>query len=104
MENTAAAKTSHRKMREGKVVSDKMDKSIVVRVMRYTEHPLYGKRITKTKKYVAHDEQNTCRIGDEVKIGETRPLSKTKRWELVEIIRRAPVFGQTVGEGEGAQK
>lgn len=84
---------SHRKIRIGNVVSDKMDKTIVVRVTRYAEHPLYGKRIVKSKKYVAHDAENTCRVGDEVRIGETRPLSKTKRWELLEVVRRAPVFG-----------
>lgn len=102
MENTAA-KTSHRKMRIGSVVSDKMDKSIVVRVTRYAEHPLYGKRIVKSKKYIAHDEQNTCRMGDEVRIGETRPMSKMKHWELLEVIRRAPVFGQAPEDGKGEE-
>jgi len=92
-------RASHRKTRIGSVVSDKMDKSIVVRVTRYAEHPLYGKRIVKAKKYIAHDAENTCRVGDEVKIGETRPLSKTKHWELLEIIRRAPVFGSERVEG-----
>jgi len=86
------ARVSHRKTRIGSVVSDKMDKSIVVRVVRYAEHPLYGKRIVKAKKYIVHDAENTCRVGDEIRIGETRPLSKTKHWELLEIIRRAPVF------------
>jgi len=86
-------RASHRKTRIGSVVSDKMDKSVVVRVTRYAEHPLYGKRIVKAKKYIVHDAENMCRVGDEVKIGETRPLSRTKRWELLEIIRRAPVFG-----------
>ena len=81
------------KVRTGIVVSDKMDKTIVVRVERMAEHPLYGKRIKRAKKYVAHDAENTCRMGDEVRIRETRPLSKTKRWELLEITRRAPVFG-----------
>lgn len=85
-------RASHRKTREGIVVSDKMDKTVIVRVARYTEHPLYGKRIIKVKKYVAHDEENTCRMGDQVKIGETRPLSKNKHWELLEVVRRAPVF------------
>ena len=86
-------RASHRKTRVGSVISDKMDKSVVVRVTRYAEHPLYGKRIVKAKKYIVHDAENTCRVGDEVRIGETRPLSRTKRWELLEIIRRAPVFG-----------
>ncbi|MBQ8693094.1 MAG: 30S ribosomal protein S17 [Synergistaceae bacterium] len=87
----------HRKMRVGTVVSNKMDKTVIVKVSRLAEHPLYGKRIKRAKKYVAHDAENTCRIGDEVRIRETRPLSKTKRWELVEIVRRAPVF-DTPGE------
>ena len=81
------------KVRTGVVVSNKMDKTIVVRVERMAEHPLYGKRIKRAKKYVAHDAENACGMGDEVRIRETRPLSKTKRWELVEITRKAPVFG-----------
>ncbi len=81
------------KVRTGIVVSNKMDKTVVVRVERMAEHPLYGKRIKRAKKYVAHDANNQCGMGDEVKIRETRPLSKTKRWELVEIMRKAPVFG-----------
>jgi small subunit ribosomal protein S17 len=93
-------RASHRKTRIGSVVSDKMEKSIVVRVSRYTEHPLYGKRIVKSKKYIVHDAENECRVGDEVRIGETRPLSRTKRWELLEIIRRAPVFGSGQVEGQ----
>lgn len=93
-------KVAHRKTRVGVVVSDKMDKTIVVRVERMAEHPLYGKRIKRAKKYVAHDAENACRHGDEVRIGETRPLSKTKRWELLEITRRAPVFGTENTEEE----
>ena len=81
------------KVRMGIVVSNKMDKTIVVRVERMAEHPLYGKRIKRAKKYVAHDANNECGMGDEVRIRETRPLSKTKRWELLEITRHAPVFG-----------
>lgn len=89
----------HRKVRVGVVVSNKMDKTVVVRVSRLAEHPLYGKRVRRAKKYVAHDAENTCRMGDEVRIRETRPLSKTKRWELVEVVRRAPVFdSDTPGE------
>jgi small subunit ribosomal protein S17 len=65
-----------------------MDKTIVVAVERSTRHPLYGKIIRKTKKYKAHDEDNTCRIGDKVRIMETRPLSRDKRWRLVEIVER----------------
>ncbi|MBQ7150819.1 MAG: 30S ribosomal protein S17 [Synergistaceae bacterium] len=82
------------KVRTGIVVSDKMDKTIIVRVERMAEHPLYKKRIKRAKKYVAHDSENSCRNGDEVRIRETRPLSKTKRWELLEITRKAPVFGE----------
>ena len=73
----------------GKVVSDKNDKTITVLVETYTTHPLYGKRVKYSKKYAAHDEKNECNIGDTVLIMETRPLSKTKRWRLVEIIERA---------------
>jgi small subunit ribosomal protein S17 len=78
-----------RKERVGRVVSNKMDKSISVAVTRREKHPLYGKFITKTSKFIAHDEKNECNIGDTVKIMETRPLSKLKRWRLVEIIERA---------------
>ena len=90
MEAHMEAGLSHRKVRVGIVVSNKMDKTVVVKVSRLAEHPLYGKRIQRAKK--AHDEENTCRIGDQVRIRETRPLSRTKRWELVEVMRRAPVF------------
>ncbi len=85
------------KVRTGIVVSNKMDKTVIVRVERMAEHPLYGKRIKRAKKYVAHDANNQCGMGDEVKIRETRPLSKTKRWELVEIMRKAPVLGTDLG-------
>ncbi|MCG0276127.1 MAG: 30S ribosomal protein S17 [Thermosediminibacteraceae bacterium] len=78
-----------RKVRTGVVVSNKMDKTIVVAVETLVRHPLYGKTIKRTKKFKAHDEHNQCQIGDVVKIMETRPLSKTKRWRLVEIIKRA---------------
>ena len=84
---------SRRKVRVGVVVSNKMDKTVVVKVTRHAEHPLYGKRIIKAKKYVAHDEENACGIGDQIRIRETRPLSRTKRWEFVEIVRKAPIFG-----------
>lgn len=77
-----------RKVRVGRVVSDKMDKTVVVEVERLTEHPLYGRRIKRTKRYKAHDERNECRVGDLVRIMETRPLSKTKRWRVVEILQR----------------
>lgn len=78
-----------RKERIGKVVSNKMEKSITVAVQRKLKHPIYGKFTNKTTKFTAHDEKNECSIGDTVKIMETRPLSKNKRWRLVEIIERA---------------
>lgn len=78
-----------RKERTGVVVSNKMDKSIVVAVNRKVKHPVYGKFISKTTKLMAHDEENKCNIGDTVIIAETRPLSKNKTWRLVEIIERA---------------
>jgi small subunit ribosomal protein S17 len=78
-----------RKTRVGTVVSDKMEKTVVVLVERRYAHPLYGKRVTRTKKYHAHDETNDCRIGDLVRIVETRPLSKLKRWRVVEVFERA---------------
>jgi len=80
---------NRRKERIGVVVSNKMEKSIVVAVRRKEKHPMYGKFINKTKKFVAHDEDNQCGEGDTVKIMETRPLSKRKRWRLTEIIERA---------------
>jgi small subunit ribosomal protein S17 len=78
-----------RKTRVGLVVSDKMDKTIVVLVEDFVRHPLYGKAVKRTKKFKAHDEINECNIGDRVKIMETRPLSKDKRWRLVNIIEKA---------------
>lgn len=79
----------NRKVRVGRVVSDKMDKTIVVAVERLVSHPIYGKSVKQTTKFKAHDENNECKIGDIVKIMETRPLSKDKRWRLVEIVERA---------------
>ncbi len=78
-----------RKQRIGRVVSNRMDKSITVAVERQIKHPIYGKFITKTKKYMTHDEENAANPGDLVRIMETRPLSKTKRWRLLEIIEKA---------------
>ncbi len=78
-----------RKVRIGKVVSDKMDKTVVVAVVDNVKHPLYGKIVKRTYKLKAHDENNECNIGDRVKVMETRPLSKDKRWRLVEIIEKA---------------
>ena len=90
-ENTERQQTERRqrKVRIGTVVSDKMDKTVVVAVERRTAHPVYGKRITKTTRFHAHDEQNQAHEGDTVRIMETRPLSKLKRWRVVEIIERA---------------
>lgn len=79
----------NRKVRVGKVVSDKMDKTVVVAVETFVSHPLYSKQMKKTTKFKAHDENNECRIGDKVKIMETRPLSKQKRWRLVDIVEKA---------------
>ena len=78
-----------RKVRTGKVISNKMDKTIVVAVENRVKHPLYGKIVKKTYKLKAHDENNECKIGDTVRVRETRPLSKDKRWRLTEIIERA---------------
>ena len=77
-----------RKIRTGKVISDKMDKTIVVAVQDNVKHPVIGKIVKRTYKLKAHDEENTCKIGDTVRVMETRPLSKDKRWRLVEIIER----------------
>lgn len=78
-----------RKQKTGVVVSDKMDKTVAVQVERRLMHPIYGKFVKRTKKFFAHDEENTCKVGDKVRIMETRPLSKNKRWRLVEVIERA---------------
>ena len=87
-ETTASARESRRKVREGEVVSTKMDKTVVVRISRRIAHPLYKKIITRYKKLHAHDEKNEAQVGDLVEIMETRPLSKTKRWRLVRIVKR----------------
>ena len=86
MEQTAR---NLRKERVGVVTSNKMEKSIVVSEVKRVKHPMYGKFVIRTKKYYADDEQNACNVGDTVRIMETRPLSKNKRWRLVEIIERA---------------
>ena len=80
---------NHRKTEVGRVVSDKMDKTIVVAVKDSVQHPIYKKVMKRTVKLKAHDEQNACKIGDRVRVMETRPLSKDKRWRLVEIIEKA---------------
>ena len=83
------AERNLRKTRVGLVTSDKMDKTITVSVVEHVKHPLYGKIMKRTYKLKAHDENNECKIGDRVKVMETRPLSKDKRWRLVEIVERA---------------
>ena len=86
---TTVVERNLRKTRVGRVVSDKMDKTIVVAIEDNVKHPLYGKIVKRTYKLKAHDENNECRIGDRVKVMETRPLSKDKRWRLVEIVEKA---------------
>ncbi|MDR1511137.1 MAG: 30S ribosomal protein S17 [Synergistaceae bacterium] len=93
----------HRKVRTGIVVSDKMDKTVVVSVDRMSKHPLYGKPVLRVKKYMAHDETNECRPGDRVQIEETRPLSRRKRWKISQIIERAPVLGVETGGEDVAE-
>lgn len=83
------AERNYRKVRVGRVVSDKMDKTITVAIEENVKHPLYGKIVRRTYKLKAHDENNTCQIGDRVRVMETRPLSKDKRWRLVEIVEKA---------------
>jgi small subunit ribosomal protein S17 len=92
--NAVAARTTQRKVKVGRVVSDKMEKTIVVSVERLSRHALYKRVVRLTTKFKAHDENNEARLGDTVRIEESRPLSATKRWRLVEIIQRA-------GEGAG---
>jgi small subunit ribosomal protein S17 len=87
--NETAVQRSQRKVREGLVVSDKMDKTVVVMVEDRVKHPLYGKVMRRNTKLKAHDENNSCGIGDRVQIMETRPLSATKRWRVVEILEKA---------------
>ena len=88
-ESTTEPGRSARKVREGQVVSNKMDKTAVVAVVERVRHPKYGKFMMRTKKLYAHDETNDANIGDRVRVMETRPLSKSKRWRLVEILERA---------------
>ena len=88
-EGLAMTERPLRKTRVGRVISDKMDKTVVVAVERLVRHPLYGRTIKRTMKLKAHDEENQCRIGDRVRVMETRPLSREKRWRVVEIIERA---------------
>ena len=85
----AAAPRTQRKVREGLVISDKMDKTVIVEVEDRVKHALYGKVLRRTRKLQAHDEQNACGVGDRVTLMETRPLSRTKRWRVVEILEKA---------------
>ena len=105
---TPAAARGRRKVREGLVVGDKMDKTVVVEVEDRVKHPLYGKVIRRTSKLKVHDEQNTAGIGDRVLLMETRPLSATKRWRLVEILEKATVIQQEsrlrVADNTGAKE
>jgi small subunit ribosomal protein S17 len=87
--NEGTEERASRKVRVGTVISDKMNKTVIVGVERRVTHPLYGKKITRTKKYYAHDEDSVAHIGDTVRIVETRPLSKTKRWRVTEVLEQA---------------
>ncbi len=87
--STEAAARGYRKLREGLVVSDKMDKTVVVEVEDRVKHPKYGKVIRRTKRYKAHDGENACGVGDRVLLMETRPLSATKRWRVAQILEKA---------------
>jgi small subunit ribosomal protein S17 len=89
MTNQQTEARNARKTRTGLVVSDKMEKTVVVAIERRVPHPVYGKMVTRTKRLKAHDEENSAKVGDTVRIVETRPLSKDKRWRLVEIVNRA---------------
>ena len=89
MKGEQSVERNLRKTRTGKVVSDKMDKTVVVAIEDHVKHPLYGKIVKRTYKLKAHDEKNECAVGDTVKVMETRPLSKDKRWRLVEIMEKA---------------
>jgi len=79
----------HRKNREGRVLSNKMEKTITIAVERLVKHPFYGRYVRRTTKLTVHDEEQTCQIGDVVRVTETRPLSKNKRWRLIEVVQRA---------------
>ena len=89
LENVAAGPRNARKARTGRVVSDKMQKTVVVAIERRVQHPVYGKMVTRTMHLKAHDEENSAKAGDTVRVVETRPLSKDKRWRVVEIVERA---------------
>ena len=88
-ETTAASDRGRRKVRTGVVVSDKMDKTVLVRIDRQVRHALYGKTVRRSSKLAAHDEQNDAHVGDTVRVMETRPMSKSKRWRVVKVVERA---------------
>jgi small subunit ribosomal protein S17 len=89
MTDTTTAQRGERKVRQGRVVSTAMDKTVVVEIQRTTTHPLYRKTMSRTEKLLAHDEDNAVNVGDRVRVSETRPLSKRKRWRVVDIVERA---------------
>jgi small subunit ribosomal protein S17 len=89
---------SQRKTRMGKVISDNMEKTVVVAVETLVRHPLYGRTVRRSKKYKAHDETNACRVGDKVLLMETRPISKDKHWRVAEILEKAAVINDVRGE------
>lgn len=99
-ETTGAREQGRRNSKVGEVISTSMSKTIVVKVTRQKQHPLYVRVVKKSKKFYAHDEQETARVGDVVRIEETRPLSKLKRWRLKEVIRRAAVVPQIADDLE----
>ncbi len=90
---TTTQKSSQRKTKQGRVVSDKMQKTVVVAVEHYRKHRLYGRMIRRTRRFKAHDEENSCRVGDQVEIAESRPMSREKRWVVTQILRRAEGAG-----------
>jgi small subunit ribosomal protein S17 len=98
MTETTNTATSGRKTLIGQVVSTKMAKTIVVEVVRQKAHPLYRRVVSRSKKFYAHDEQQTAHVGDFVRIEETRPLSRLKRWQLKEIVKRSALAAETAGE------
>lgn len=87
--NANGTERARRKTRVGRVVSDKMDKTVVVEVESLVSHPLYGRRLKRTRRFKAHDERNEAKVGDKVRLMETRPLSKEKRWRVVEVLEKA---------------
>ncbi len=97
-ETTQAATQPRHKEVVGEVVSNKMQKTIVVQVVRKKSHAFYGRVVSKNKKFYAHDEKNEARVGDVVRLEETRPLSKLKRWKLIEVVRKAALVAETAAE------